>query len=119
MLTLQWPWLLLLLPLPWLVWRFWPAAEPSQGRGQALKVPFYTELGQSAASLESHSRRFGWRGLLLTLIWLLLLLAAARPQWLGEPQAQQHSGRDLMLAVDISGSMEMDDYRCPPGGSGR
>lgn len=111
MLTLQWPWLLLLLPAPWLVWRFWPAANSDQGRAQALKVPFYAELSQTAASANANTRRFGWRGVLLTLIWLLLLLAAVRPQWLGEPQAQQHTGRDLMLAVDISGSMEMDDMR--------
>ena len=40
------------------------------------------------------------------LIWLLVVLAASRPQWLGEPVQLPSTGRDLMLAVDISGSME-------------
>jgi Ca-activated chloride channel family protein len=43
-------------------------------------------------------------------IWLLLVLAAARPQWIGEPVGLPTSGRDLMLAVDISGSMEIPDF---------
>jgi Ca-activated chloride channel family protein len=44
-------------------------------------------------------------------VWLLLVLAAARPQWLGEPLDLPVSGRDLLLAVDVSGSMEQQDYR--------
>jgi Ca-activated chloride channel family protein len=43
------------------------------------------------------------------LIWLLLVLAAARPQWIGEPLPLPLAGRDLMLAVDISGSMVEED----------
>jgi Ca-activated chloride channel family protein len=48
---------------------------------------------------------------LLVLAWLALLAAAARPQWVGPPQAQQRSGRALMLAVDLSGSMRTDDMQ--------
>lgn len=50
--------------------------------------------------------RTGW---VLGLGWLCLLCAAARPQWVGPPQAQMHSGRALMLAVDLSGSMRTPD----------
>jgi Ca-activated chloride channel family protein len=46
---------------------------------------------------------------LLVLAWIALLAAAARPQWVGPPQAQQRSGRALMLAVDLSGSMRTED----------
>jgi Ca-activated chloride channel family protein len=42
--------------------------------------------------------------------WLLLVIACTRPQWLGEPIEQAVSGRDLMLAVDLSGSMEEQDF---------
>ena len=42
-------------------------------------------------------------------LWLLLLLAAARPVWVGEAIELPNSGRDLMLAVDISGSMTIED----------
>ena len=44
------------------------------------------------------------------LAWLLLVLAATQPQWLGEPVALPVSGRDLLLAVDISGSMAAEDF---------
>jgi Ca-activated chloride channel family protein len=51
------------------------------------------------------------RHLLAWLAWVLLVIAAARPQWLGEPVHLPVTGRDLMLAVDVSGSMEQEDYR--------
>jgi Ca-activated chloride channel family protein len=51
----------------------------------------------------------GWRTWALLLAWVCLLAAAARPQWVGPPQAQQRSGRALMLAVDLSGSMRTND----------
>ena len=44
-------------------------------------------------------------------VWLLLLFAAARPQWLGEPLPLPTSGRDLLLAVDVSGSMDYPDMQ--------
>jgi Ca-activated chloride channel family protein len=47
----------------------------------------------------------------LWLLWLLLLLAAARPTWIGEAIELPNSGRDLMLAVDISGSMQVEDMQ--------
>jgi len=48
--------------------------------------------------------------LLASIAWILLVLACTRPQWLGEPIEQAVSGRDLMLAVDLSGSMEVQDF---------
>jgi Ca-activated chloride channel family protein len=50
-----------------------------------------------------------WRGVLALLAWLLLLVSAARPQWIGDAQALPRSGRDLLLAVDASGSMSTED----------
>lgn len=44
-------------------------------------------------------------------MWLLLLVAAARPQWLGEPLPVAASGRDLLVAVDVSGSMDFPDMQ--------
>ncbi len=46
-----------------------------------------------------------------SLIWLLLVTAAARPQWLGEPVSIPNEGREMMLAVDLSGSMKIDDMQ--------
>jgi Ca-activated chloride channel family protein len=106
MMTLDWPWVLVALPMPLLV-RWLPPARPQLGR--ALHLPFYRDL----VDLEAGSRRTRGRSrqVLAWLAWILLVLAASRPQWLGEPVNLPVSGRDLMLAVDVSGSMAQEDYR--------
>ena len=98
-----WIWLLLLLPLPWLARKLMKAA-PDAGM-QALRVPWFAMMSQSAA---------GWmKKPLLTALaiiaWCLLVTAAARPQWVGEIETLPVTGRDLLLAVDISGSMDTQD----------
>tara|TARA_R110002167_G_scaffold8292_3_gene38440 strand:- start:1914 stop:2987 length:1074 start_codon:yes stop_codon:yes gene_type:complete len=108
MLTLDWPWLLLLLPLPWLVSRFVPAAANQQPA--ALRVPFFAQLQPGVATTRSRHSSLQ-RRTLLWLIWGLLLLSAARPLWVGDPQPIALSGRDLLLAVDISGSMGAEDMQ--------
>ncbi|MFP4495869.1 MAG: vWA domain-containing protein [Halochromatium sp.] len=100
-----WPWMLLALPLPWLLRRALPRAEPANG--SALRVPFYRLLSSELPEVAPAPRR--WPLWLALLAWLLLVLAAARPQWLGEPVPLPMAGRDLMLAVDISGSMDEKD----------
>lgn len=102
-----WPWFFLTLPLPWLVRRFLPPSTEAQG--SLLRVPFLEEIGSLPARSRAHvSQRFQRWPLWLT--WLLLVTAAARPVWLGEPIEQAVSGRDLLLAVDLSGSMEISDF---------
>lgn len=100
-----WPWLLLALPLPVLSRWLLPPAHALNGR--ALLLPAQTALAGLATEPDRLSR---WWRLAALLVWLLLLLAAARPQWLGQPIALPVTGRDLMLAVDISGSMDEPDY---------
>ena len=105
---LAWWWMLLLSPLPWFVRRFVAAAYPD--RDAALRVPVAAEFDDlfGAGSGRGANRS---RLLLLWLIWLLLLLAAARPQYVGQPQSLPMTGRDLLLAVDLSGSMEEQDFQ--------
>lgn len=110
MITLTWPWVLAILPLPLLVW-FLPRAETNIGA--ALRLPFYRDLPGIGAT--GSGRVPWWRVLLAALAWFLLVIAAARPEWVGEPQRLPVSGRDLMLAVDISGSMEQEDYELGGG----
>jgi len=105
MLSWQWPWLLFLLPLPWLARRFLPAYE---SRSVALRVPFYDALAGIQSSTVVHVRSKS-NALLCTTAWALLVLAIARPVWFGEPVSIEDSGRDLMLAVDLSDSMRIDD----------
>jgi Ca-activated chloride channel family protein len=96
-----WPWMFLVLPLPWLLRRFAPALEPRR----ALNLP---HPGLHLDSAAAAGRSLG-PALFLTLAWLCLVGAAARPQWIGPPQAQERSGRATMLAVDLSGSMSTGD----------
>jgi Ca-activated chloride channel family protein len=102
-LYLAWAWLLLLLPLPWLARRWLPAA-PRAGL-QALKVPWFAMVAGTGQGWIKRT----WLAVIAGLVWSLLLLAAARPQWVGEIETLPVTGRDLLLAVDISGSMDTQD----------
>ncbi len=107
MIHFAWPWLLLALPLPFLARKFLAASQSTQQA--ALKVPFIEDfMDTDPLSTRSSSQ---WPFLLALLAWLFLVIASMRPQWLGEPIEQAVSGRDLMLAVDLSGSMEAQDFK--------
>jgi Ca-activated chloride channel family protein len=106
MLNFAWPWLLLSLPLPWFARRFLPPAANAEQA--ALKVPFLDDFAIAQGS--ALRRESPWPLRVAMLAWCLLVLAAARPLWLGEPIEQAVSGRDLMLAVDLSASMEEQDF---------
>ncbi|QYK03845.1 vWA domain-containing protein [Shewanella zhangzhouensis] len=99
MLTLVFPWLLLLLPLPLLI-------KPlhRQTQGGFLHLP---GSGDLAADVTKSTPKA--RDILKWLMWTMLVLAVARPQWLGEPIELPSKGRDLMVAVDLSGSMQIED----------
>ena len=108
MFEFTWPWVFLLTPLPWLMRRLLPPADSGEA---ALRVTFIADLetlaGRRARKTFPDMRQHWPIGLL----WLLLLLAAARPEWVGEPLPIATSGRDLMLAVDVSGSMDYTDMQ--------
>lgn len=116
MLSLAAPWALLLLPLPLLIWRF---APPRHQRSSALRVPFFRRVTDAAgvtpragSSIPAHSRR----QLILTgLIWALIVLGLARPERLGDPIVIEKAARDVVLALDISGSMDQRDFAGPDG----
>ena len=106
MIHFAWPWLLTALPLPLLIRWLLPAHSAMQQ--SALKVPFLDDFSVAQTAQLTQTRP--WPLWLAAAAWLLLLIACARPQWLGEPIEQAISGRDLMLAVDLSGSMEEQDF---------
>ena len=103
MISFAWPWLLVALPLPLLVY-FLPAKKKVQSA--ALKIPTLIDGIDGKASVSSSSRL---PAVLLSLIWLLIVLAASRPQWLGEAVDIPTEGREMMIAVDLSGSMQVED----------
>ncbi len=104
-----WPLAFLLLPLPLLVRLFWQPLERQQA---ALTVPSVElfKTGNERSGTQQRNR-LPWRVFLLWLIWALLVAAVARPQWTGESVTLPTTGRDLMLAVDISGSMGTEDLQ--------
>ncbi len=106
MLNFEWPWLFLLLPLPWLLRKLLPAQPQIQQ--DAMRVPFLDDFGDGEIS--AVGSRHPWQLWLATIAWICLVAACARPQWLGDPLELAVNGRDLMLAVDVSKSMEQTDF---------
>jgi len=106
MLQFDWPYLFLLLPLPILALLFLPRIKNSS---TALMVPFYKELAAVHEHELQHKVPNLFSFLILILIWILSLTAAARPQWIGDPISLPVNARDLLIAVDISSSMETPD----------
>ncbi len=107
MLEFAWPAALLLAPLPWIVrWLLPPAERPAR----ALHIGFMPRLKRLHADQEPLGRTTR-NAAPLILIWLLLLCALARPQLLGAPLPPLSSGRDMMLAIDLSASMDTRDLQ--------
>lgn len=104
--TFAWPAGLLALPLPWLLARW---RVPAQAGDAALRLPLGERIAQVAAGAPAARAARRGPGLLAALAWALLCVAAARPQQLGEPVQPPVQGRDLMLALDLSGSMSEPD----------
>jgi len=102
-----WPWIFLLLPLPLLIRLLLPASDKNQD--QPLHVPFLDDFN-SVPHNSSFINKNKWLSVLAAIAWCCLILAAARPQWLGERVDIPVSGRDLMMAVDLSGSMAAKDF---------
>jgi len=110
MFTFAWPLAFLLLPLFWLSQKYWPLVEKKNE--VMLRIPFLTRinaLNQYASYSFVLPRRL--KQLFCTLIWFLFIIACANPQWLGEPVAISQSGRNIMMAVDLSQSMEIPDLQ--------
>ena len=104
MFTFAWPWIFGLLPLPWFMYRFMP---PSVTTEPALLVPFFKDVQPLVNQNATSSPK--WKRAILILVWLLIVIACARPQWVGEADQIPVTGRDLVIAVDVSGSMKAED----------
>jgi len=118
MLTLAHPWLLSLVPLPLLVWWLVPAYRESQFALQATFLDRLARLtGRDPASGAVERLRTRGAKLVAVVVWLCLVLALARPQRLEEPIVLNNPARDVLLAVDLSGSMETADMKDADGKS--
>ncbi len=107
--TLKWWWVLALLPLPFVL-RYVTGYRGNQSSAEgALNVPFFERLSAQFGTTQRTEKTLWWQWLLLTLSWCLLVLALCRPTWVGEKIPLPVAGRDIMLAVDLSGSMDERD----------
>jgi Ca-activated chloride channel homolog len=104
MFELETPRALIALAMPFLTWLCLPRA--SETSSSALNIPFFDQI----ASLPTKQKQrphtsFFW----ITLVWSLLTFAASGPTWVGEPLPLEHEGHNIMLILDISGSMDIRD----------
>ncbi|WP_413991113.1 VWA domain-containing protein [Labrys okinawensis] len=111
MLVFAYPWLALLIPLPFAVWFLVP---PRADRRAGLRVPFFDRLVALTGARPHQGGVVAPRGWLrlavLALCWLLTVAALARPQWLEPPLHRDQPARDMLLLVDLSGSMDARDF---------
>lgn len=116
MLSFAYLWIFALLPLPWLVRVVLPAKRK---QGVAVRVPFGDRVRRAMesdnAAGEAVKKTGTW--LVPTLLWGLLVLALARPQWMEPPITKELPTRDLLLLVDLSGSMQAEDFTNAEGES--
>ncbi|MEM1224133.1 MAG: VWA domain-containing protein [Planctomycetota bacterium] len=113
---LAYPWLLALLPLPLLVRT---AVPPYKTPTASLRVPQWALVVEASGSQPTRGasihRRSTWQVACFVVVWCLLVVALARPQSLEPPITRESPTRDLMLAIDLSGSMETQDFQNDAG----
>jgi len=115
MIEIQYPWLICLLPLPLLINRL---LKPRPLSAPALKVPFLARLADASGlkpEKQAVAQRKRLQYLLLAVIWCALVTSLMRPEWLGPAVTRSEPGRDLLVAVDLSGSMITEDMQRPDG----
>jgi Ca-activated chloride channel family protein len=116
MFEFEWPWAFALLPLPLLVWWLMPVYQRQQ---TSVHVPFFDRLANATGQTPQPGavvlRRRAIQMIAAALVWVLMVAALARPERVGDAVTHEVSARDLILAVDISGSMEQSDFRTQAG----
>ncbi|NPA72458.1 MAG: VWA domain-containing protein [Gammaproteobacteria bacterium] len=105
----MWPWVIAFLPLPWIVRRVVRAVPQKQTPLLAPQIINRIEHELAQEQLVNAAPSASSIPPLFVLLWLLILLAAARPIWYLTPTPFQVSGKEMMLAVDLSGSMQKQD----------
>ena len=100
------PWVFTVLPLPILSWFILPQTQAQMPA--ALRVPFFNAMLDIVES-KKHRLTQQSKLMVLLIIWALLLLAAAGPRWIGKPRPVARNGHNIMLALDLSPSMAVND----------
>ncbi len=111
MIQVAYPWVFATLIIPFIIYFISSGKSVSQENENALKVPFYNRLYTAfgGLSFNQDNQKKSYLKYLIILIWILLVTAASGIQWLGKPISIPQTGRDLLLAIDLSGSMQSED----------
>lgn len=116
MLSWAYPWVFLLLPLPFLTFRLLPPYRTSR---DSVRAPFFSRLVQLTGRQPGPGavilRKVFSQKLWLAVAWVLAITTLAKPEWVEDPIEQTKSARDLMIAIDLSGSMSERDFLTPEG----
>jgi len=108
MIQFLYPWLLVALPLPLIIWLL---RKPKQPQLAAIRTPMFSNWNKLQQNQQSLNAKTWLQKLVSFVLWSCILIATARPQWIDEPIELPTSGRDLLLSIDISGSMEEEDLK--------
>lgn len=112
MIEFAWPWAFLALPLPLLAWWLLP---PYREQRASVQIPFFAKVAEATGQTPQKGavvvRRLALQMIVASLMWVLIIIALAQPQRVGEPIRHDISARDMMLAIDISGSMDQVDFQ--------
>lgn len=112
MIEFAWPWAFAALPLPLLAWWLLP---PYREQRASVQIPFFARVAEATGQTPRKGavivRRLPLQIIVATIIWVLVVAALAQPQRVGKPIAHDISARDMMLAIDISGSMDQTDFK--------
>jgi Ca-activated chloride channel family protein len=113
---LEYPWLLALLPLPILIYWLLPPYKEEQ---DSLRLTFFQYISSTLGITPEPGAvvpKTNWlQKILAPICWCFIILSLARPQFVEPPIQKIQPGRDLMLALDISQSMEAPDFHTPDG----
>ncbi len=104
MIEFLWPYMLLFLPLPFII-RWVIFTSDSKARSDRLKVPFFSDIKKIRPRASGHKSKSNLMFLLMLIAWILIVMAGARPIEIGSNWQTDVKGRDLMIAIDTSGSM--------------
>lgn len=111
MIEFAWPWAFLALPLPLLAWWLLP---PYREQRASVQIPFFAKVAEATGQTPQKGavvvRRLALQMIVASLMWVLIIIALAQPQRVGDPIRHDISARDMMLAIDISGSMDQVDF---------
>lgn len=114
MINIEYPWFLIFIILPIVIHKLLPQAK--EDNQLALKIPFYDQLQSRLGLVSKHNFiSASYLKYIVSTIWILLILSGSGIQWLGKPISLAQSGRDLMMAIDLSGSMAIQDMKKPNG----